>query len=306
MNDEIPNEVKTAVGTFIFNEYGNPEYRCTGSQWLRKHNFIINSVTKSNIVLHEGNYYFNPRGATLINDTVQKSDIGTLVFDPNTKTVKSNCEAGKWLKENHLNPDQITIDNFKYAFKSDHWRFITPSQKSDKQENNQQQIEAQKTNNQQQNELQESNQQIEKQPEPSYEPKYNFQLQQQQLKNKIQKRKQVKKLQELLNIQQMQYIHQMRELQQLQKEYQTKQLEVLKQTQIKNQKQSELQEKLQPQPQQEEDNYESEYNDYYDTNDYNDNDENNDYYEEDEINYYENLNNEYDSTNSEYNEYGDL
>lgn len=123
MNDEIPNEVKTQIGTFVFNEYENPIFRCTASTWLRKHNFIINSVSKSNIILHNGKYYFHTRGAMLINNSVQKSEYGTLAFDSNTNTVIPTCEAGQWLKENGYSPDQITINDFKFGFKGDQWIF---------------------------------------------------------------------------------------------------------------------------------------------------------------------------------------
>ena len=287
MNDEIPNEIKTQIGTFVFNEYGNPIFRCTASTWLRKHNFIINSVSKSNIILHNGKYYFHPRGAMLINNSEQKSEYGTLAFDPDTNTVKPTCEAGQWLKENGYSPDQMTINDFKFGFKSDQWMLKS----SDKPETNQQPKEV-----------------IENNKQPEEIRKNNQLLKKQLLESKIQKRKQTKKIRELLNCQQMQYIHQMRELQKMQQEYQLRQLEIVKLTQISNQ--SEL--KRQSQDDYDPESYE--YNDYYDhseyeasdyygTNDYYDNSETNDYYDNNEyIEYFDNENNEY----YDYSEYNEL
>lgn len=213
MDNEVPNEVKTQIGTFIFNEYGNPDIKCTASQWLRQHNFIINSVTKSNIVFHEGYYYFNTRGAILVNNSVQKSDHGKLSFDQITYTVNKNSEVGQWLVKNQIDPDQITINNFKFSYKSDQWLFIDPSQKKDSSilESNQQQDKTQINN--------------EKTPNTTYD----YQSQKQKLNDQIQKRKQIKKLQELLNQQQMQYIQQMRQTLQMQHEFQLNQIEQMKQ-----------------------------------------------------------------------------
>lgn len=217
--NEVPNEVRTQIGTFIFNEYGNPDFRCTASEWLRRHNFIINSVTKSNIIFHEGKTYFSSRGAILINNTKQKSEHGELIFDSIEKTVLPTCEFGKWLISNKIDPSQITIDNFKFGYKSDQWIFNQPSQNQNSLNNDndqKQNIEPQSNTQQQSNIQQKSDLQQPSDIQQNAKPKIINSKQKSKFSSSSQQKQDVNELKHFLHQQQMQFIRQMKQLRKMQ------------------------------------------------------------------------------------------